>query len=299
MRRNKLCKRVLSVTLATVLALGSPIAMGPSGAVGPTTAKAAETDIEDGLVAYYKFEGNLDNSVPDGAPAKLHVGGISEAWVSGSTGEEAYGDDTDGRGKAYSFTGSKEDGTRGDGLELGVKTSENFSISLWVNASEKINFQPIFFTNIDLVNYITAGTYYNNYASGGIVDYKGVLHYLDKNNSCESNLTDLKENEWTHVALTFNNSGKATLYYNGGILSTRTISDYDGSLKNMPIYLGVNLWDPSFKGLMDEVRVYDRELTQAEVIALAGKPQTTKITLTPNEETVTNTAYYVGDDARQ
>ena len=38
--------------------------------------------------------------------------------------------------------------------------------------------------------------------------------------------------------------------------------------ENQDIYIGVNNWDTEFNGLVDDVKVYDRKLTEQEVINL-------------------------------
>lgn len=71
-------------------------------------------------------------------------------------------------------------------------------------------------------------------------------------------------NEWSHVALVIQATG-ATIYVNG-VGFTHTVSlaadEFDGSF-----LMGVDpcCGNRHFKGLMDEVAVYDRALTQAEI----------------------------------
>ena len=227
---------------------------------------AAVADITSGLVGYYDFDGSLDNKVEGGGKAKLH-GGSGTTWTAEIIDEPVY--ETGRKDQAFKFNGGATDADGNNGLELDVKTGKSFTISAWVNTAEKINFQPIFFTNVDADNYVTAGTYYNDFASGGIVDYKTVWTWLDKNNNSLSTLKDLPLNTWTHITLTFDDSGKAVLYYNAEILSSQEITDYEsGTYENMPIYLGINWWNNSFKGLMDEVYVYDRALSETDVTEL-------------------------------
>ena len=234
------------------------------------TASAAVADTETGLIAYYPFDGTLENTV-SGGEAKLH-GGAGDTWNKPAVGDATFG--TGKKGQAFEFNGGavSEDGN--NGLELDVKTGKSFTISAWVNTKEKINDQPIFFTNVDGDNYIKTATNYNNFASGGTIQYKkGTnLIWLDKNNNCSSSLKDLPKNIWTHIVLTFDDSGKAVLYYNAEILSQQNVPDYTSkAFENMPIYLGVSWWDASFKGLMDNVSIYDRALTEEDVAALYAK----------------------------
>ncbi len=262
---------------------------------GVKTASAANVmpDITTGLVAYYPFDNTLDNTVSGGiaGKAKLH-GGAGPTWGEKSEGDVAYG--TGKKGKAFKFNGGANGEDGNNGLMLDVKTGESFTISAWVNTEEKINYQPIFFAPVDFENYVTAGTNYNDFASGGIVRYKEKSYWLDKNNNCSSSLQDLPLNTWTYITLTFDDSGKATLYYNGEVLSYQDIPDYvAGTYKEIPIYLGVNFWDNSFKGLMDNVSIYNRALSSDDVTALYAKENTN--TTTPDIKTGL-TAYYPLDN---
>ena len=260
---------------AEELGIGSQTGGGDLDSVTSKRTAGETPDITTGLVGYYGFEDSLDNKASGtGGKATLH-GGAGDTWNSPASGSALYANSKDdGFGKAYQFsgdTGTVEGGdfARGEGLQLDVNTSKSFTVSAWVNTAEKINFQPILFTNVDADNYVTTGTYYNDFASGGIVNYKTKWHWLDKNNNSSSVLKDLPLNEWTHIVLTFDDSGKAVLYYNAEVLSWQEISDYEsGTFNNMPVFLGVNWWNASFKGLMDEVYIYNRVLSPEDVTEL-------------------------------
>jgi len=261
---GKICvtKKIAASCLATVMAVNTIFAVGPS--VSVKAEESGSINLEDGLIGYYSFNNTLENAVGSGS-ATLH-GGAGDTWNSATTGSAAYAQGKNGQ--AYSFTGDVSN-VRGEGLQLDVSTSSDFTISLWVNTSQKLNFQPIVFTVKDNDNYLTAGTQYNDFASGGIANYKTKWHWLDKNNNSSSTLKDIPINEWVYVTLTMTDSGVATLYYNGEVLSTQTIADYEsGYYANLPIFLGINWWDASFMGLMDDVSVYSKALSATEVSTL-------------------------------
>ncbi|HYK44465.1 MAG TPA: LamG domain-containing protein [Parafilimonas sp.] len=78
-------------------------------------------------------------------------------------------------------------------------------------------------------------------------------------------------NTWNHIAITFNNT-RQKMYLNGNLVSsgTKTASPI---CQGEPIRLGI-WWqtDPEFyTGNMDEVRIYDRVLSQQEVKQLSKK----------------------------
>jgi hypothetical protein len=76
----------------------------------------------------------------------------------------------------------------------------------------------------------------------------------------------LPTNTWTHLAATYDGSTQK-LYVNGELVGSRpqtgTIAVSDGKLR----IGGNSVWGEYFTGQIDEVRIYNRALTQAEVLA--------------------------------
>jgi hypothetical protein len=71
-------------------------------------------------------------------------------------------------------------------------------------------------------------------------------------------------NAWTHVALTYDGAA-LRLYVNGALVST---TDLAGPLpaSTSPLRIGGNsIWGEYFKGLIDEVRIYNRPLSPGEI----------------------------------
>lgn len=87
---------------------------------------------------------------------------------------------------------------------------------------------------------------------------------------------DFKANTLTHLTVTYDGSGKAAglkLYVNGGLAkSTVKMDGLIGEITNsIPFSIGRR--GPSstkFKGLIDDVRIYQRELSSAEVASLSA-----------------------------
>jgi chitodextrinase len=78
-------------------------------------------------------------------------------------------------------------------------------------------------------------------------------------------------NAWTHIAVTYDGAVLA-LYVNGTLAGSQTVS---GSVVNSaePLRIGGNgVWGEFFQGLIDEVRIYNRPLTAAEIQADMGTP---------------------------
>jgi hypothetical protein len=83
--------------------------------------------------------------------------------------------------------------------------------------------------------------------------------------------TALPVNQWSHLAATYNGS-RFRLYVNGALIADRALA---GSIatSTRPLRIGGNsVWDEYFGGLIDEVRVYNRALSQAEIQADMNSP---------------------------
>jgi len=80
-------------------------------------------------------------------------------------------------------------------------------------------------------------------------------------------------NAWSHLAMTFDGT-TMRLYVNGTQVATRAAS---GSARSStaPLRFGGNtVWAEWFTGRLDELRVYDRVLTAADVQADMSRPIT-------------------------
>jgi PKD repeat protein len=74
----------------------------------------------------------------------------------------------------------------------------------------------------------------------------------------------LPANAWTHLAATYNGSTQR-LYVNGALVGSRAQTGAI-TLSSGALRIGGNsVWGSYFKGYIDEVRVYNRELSQAEI----------------------------------
>lgn len=83
----------------------------------------------------------------------------------------------------------------------------------------------------------------------------------------------LTEGEWAHVAVTLTgNTG--TLYVDGAAVATGSITVDPAAIAQTQCYLGDSQFtaDPSFRGAIDDFRIYSRGLTAGEVAALARPP---------------------------
>ena len=83
--------------------------------------------------------------------------------------------------------------------------------------------------------------------------------------------SSLAINQWTHLAIVFN--GSTTLFYvNGALVSTKNLA-VSMTARGNPLRIGADASTQQFyKGLLDDVRLYNRALTQAEVQTDMSRP---------------------------
>jgi glucose/arabinose dehydrogenase/predicted phage tail protein len=98
-------------------------------------------------------------------------------------------------------------------------------------------------------------------AGGGTVG--GDVNYV-------SGPTAIPVNTWTHVALSYDGA-TLRLYVNGTQVATRAAGGPIQATTN-PLWIGSNTYGEDFQGLIDEVRIYNRALTQAEIQSDMANP---------------------------
>jgi uncharacterized repeat protein (TIGR01451 family) len=88
-----------------------------------------------------------------------------------------------------------------------------------------------------------------------------------------SSLPDLRTGAWHHVAVTVDRTSPTggNLYVDGVVVLNFNPTNRPGSLtNNEPLFIGRHAGDPNttFIGLIDEVEIFDRELTAGEVLSI-------------------------------
>ena len=80
-------------------------------------------------------------------------------------------------------------------------------------------------------------------------------------------------NQWSHVAVTFNLAGTASLYINCQLVGAGS-----GYLMNYALrttnYIGRSNWgDSDLNAVLDEVKIFNRPLSMSEIATEMKKPQ--------------------------
>jgi hypothetical protein len=197
-----------------------------------------------GLVAAYGFEETTGTSVTD-ASGTGNTGTITGATRS-----------TSGRfGRALSFTANSQYVTIPDANSLDLTTA--FTLETWVQPTNVSGWRTVLLKEQpgDLVYGLYSST--DNNRPSAVAFTGGVGREL-------KGPATLTNNAWAHLATTWDGA-TLRLYVNGTQVSTMALTG-TMPVSTGPLTIGGNaVWPEWYRGLIDEVRVYRRALTAAEV----------------------------------
>jgi hypothetical protein len=187
------------------------------------------------LVAYYEFEGNANDTV-----GSYHGTASGDpTYTAGKLGQAISLDEIDDQ-VVHAF--AQDEVWAGYTVSLWAKTdlmAQNVNSSLFNNNSSSSDFQ------ID-----TDGTDPGNYRYHGSVD----------------SILGPVTNSWTHISVSCDGI-QTSLYYNGLLAQTINVADTNFGQLGVGVNRAVDNW---FGGLIDDVKIYSRALSQAEIAGLAG-----------------------------
>jgi Protein of unknown function (DUF1553)/Protein of unknown function (DUF1549)/Concanavalin A-like lectin/glucanases superfamily/Planctomycete cytochrome C len=238
----------------------------------------APASLSTGLVAHFPFDELAGNKSPNAVnPKQTANGHDGPKLVAGK------------QGQAVELTGESGFDIPGVGH---FSRSDPFTISLWLKSSKH---QPRAVVLHHSKAPIDAGSRgYELLLEDGRVAFG--LHHMWPGNSLKvATMQPIAANAWTHVAVCYEGSSRADglkLFVNGTEAKTDVVRDglrkditYEGGEPSLQV--GYRFRDNGFKGgAVDDLRIYDRELTVDEVGPLAGK------------ESVATGAFAIANDSR-
>lgn len=166
--------------------------------------------------------------------------------------------------------------------------TDSFSGSLWMRTTkrEKLKTQTLLGTSGEKNNFWRGWDFYLdslNYLNARLI------HSLPHNYIHVKSKDSLKTNEWRHVAFSYDGSGKAQglslfidgkkakseIGYDNLYKSIKTIRSAVHTIYKQPVrvaksYRGFTGENGIFKGALDDIRMYSKELTPLEVLLLAN-----------------------------
>ncbi|MBI4648712.1 MAG: VCBS repeat-containing protein, partial [Bacteroidia bacterium] len=204
------------------------------------------------LVAYYPFNGNANDESGNG----------NDGTVNGATlTTDRFGN----ANSAYSFDGGSDYITIPDTTILNI--TGNITIESWIYQTEFTGVQSYSIvckgeTSVDRIYYL-----YTNASTNHA--YLILENTVDTEYSVES-VNQVPLNTWTHLVGVLEN-GIMKIYINGVLENT---NNFSGSLKtnNTDLYIGYYYYtalDHSyFSGILDDIRIYNCALSDAEIDSL-------------------------------
>ena len=231
-----------------------------------TRAKSAAEILEAAtLMAYYPFD--LPNQSLDRGPNGLHGTQTNAALVAGRFNQAMRFTGTNSFFQAYGFYN----------LGWGVLSNRPFTIALWINPSsiasstilqtspfQNSSFSPAYISN--MIGFWSVSGTVNGQLVTQMYSWANVFGPF------------LSLNTWTHVAYTFSTTRGNTQYVNGvliGSTGATTINNVYFAIQWL--HIGYTFcWNAGYipcsgyQGAVDELYVYNRELSASEIYALAN-----------------------------
>lgn len=205
---------------------------------------------EEGLVAYWPFDEGTGKAAAD-VTGNGHDGKFAGApkWVDGKFGT------------ALEFDGEEDHVAVADDAELAIE--ENITFMAWFSPSDVLTSRRLMVKNNSIFVIFDFGN-------------KDSIDFLVKPNNtfAESTTTDWKIGEWYHFAGTFD--GKMMKVYVNGKLEGEKANNVPIAPSNLELWIGGDDFGrPTdfFPGTIDEVRLYEKTLTEAEIQKVMETPQ--------------------------
>ena len=217
----------------------SPVSNEVSVTVGSPPATA-------GLVAVYSFNEGSGTAVNDAS------GNSNNGAVSGASWS------TLGRfGNALSFDGVN------DWVTVNSSSSLNLTSAMTLEAWVYPAVAPAGFRTV-IGKEQSGGSVYNLYASSDSSNRPATAVYVGGSKRTLAGGNQLVANSWIHLAATYDGATQR-LYVNGNQVASRPQSGAIQTSTSPVRFGGSGVSGEFFRGFIDEVRIYNRALTQAEI----------------------------------
>jgi hypothetical protein len=245
----------------------------------PEPANTLPASLQEGLVAYYPFNGNANDESGNG-----HHGEVQGAALTA----DRHGVPV----SAYGFDGTKDMINLGD--QWGDFGTDPFTIALWVYRKTTSNCDAFVskgkYGKSAQWNLVTA-----NPTDNGMTPRNQIRFHLTSTGSNGNTIHSTSQvgtKTWHHVVIQRNTRG-LNMFIDGYLDASLTCSPLNAD-SSVPVRCGfVDTWQPNeyrMNGDIDDVRIYNRALSAAEVKSLYDYESTPPVPPTaPAIESITNT----------
>jgi endonuclease/exonuclease/phosphatase family metal-dependent hydrolase len=200
---------------------------------------------DENLTAWYQFEDNPFNSSINNYHGELY-------------GDPTYSTDSREGGHSIELDGVDDYVSVGP---VGISGSTPVTIAGWVKATKPADQIPGWRNVFGFTGPASDFTHFDIQCSNNSDDY--CIHAF----GWYANIAGLDQ-EWHHLAATYDGNEKKTWYHNGALIGT-----HDGGIViegNLQIGKREDIEASCFPGLVDDVRIYNRALAHGEITELAG-----------------------------
>lgn len=210
--------------------------------------------VTNGLVGHWTF----DSETISGSTVSDVSGNGNNGTISGNP------DQTTGKiGGALEFDGVSDYVDVGD---IDYSSYDEIAVSMWVKTSINDHDHDLVLGNAR--NNTLNGFSLSNYVSG---------HWYFYHANLNNNIGAISEGGWSHIVLIIKENDKKVAYVNGIQKLNATSGDYDIDNGDVHTYIGaggdIAGGTKLFEGIIDDVRIYNRALTESEVEQLYSMGQ--------------------------
>jgi len=218
------------------------------------TASGRVVLINPNPVAYFPFSGSAQDASGNGFHGTVH-GATLDADRFGNPNS------------AYRFNAAQK-----HYIEVPVETDSKLdikgaiSVSVWVKPNEPLVADQ---SILNRSNYTSKTNFYLSLGANGLIDWECVKNF-------QTHPDVVASGTWTHVMVTQDgqsSSPTTNIYINGNKVSASPHQDGSPGNPASPLIIGLTNFGPvglhAFDGVIDDIRIYDRELSEAEVDILA------------------------------
>ena len=248
--------------------------------------------LSEGLVAHYpldEIEGIEAANAVNGQPNGVYAGPGEPEWVPGVMGH------------AVRLNGNGGHFTCGEAFN--PERTDSFSYGCWFLSEDDTRYATLLAKRDDNVN---GGRGFDLWFEVGRIGTH-LIHAESLDNRVKVLSADpVSGGRWRHVMVTYEGSstaGGVTLYVDGRIVRKTSVSNRlsDTIQNNVPLHIGMRKSDAPFRGRIDDVRIYNRRLSDKEVQqlfesgvrSLAGFPAETR---TPEQQALLTGTYRTKDE---